>query len=375
MSKHIWYSGATDITGKALAEALNLTGIKTKPANIAKGDIILGWGTKTKDKVNLGTATVLNHPDKIRDNRNKLKSLKTMYANANLKASIATFCTAGDVSGQLNDKRMKLPLVGRTKFHQGGKGFWLCLTKQHVDKAIADGAQYFQSYIDIKDEYRLHVAFGSVIYAAKKVENANEAGWIAQRKEKILDYAKKNNVDMNDATLDYVLKRMVKEAILPDRIVRSNRRGWKFSGIQLNNLIIALKNAAVKSVEVVGLDFGAVDCAISADGLPYIIEINSGPGLQGTALQKYIDAFSAKIAAIGQPPKQKLIPKAVAAVGKVVKNAVGADGAVNKADNPIMDMGKAPAIEGGMALLMRNVNTDEEAQAVIAALLANQRRG
>lgn len=374
MSKHIWYSGATDITGKALAEALNLTGTKTKPANPALGDIILGWGTKTKDNINLGRATVLNHPDKIRDNRNKLKSLKTMYANANLKASIATFCTAGDVSGKLNNNQMKLPLVGRTKFHQGGKGFWLCLTKQHVDKAIADGAQYFQSYIDIKDEYRLHVAFGSVIYAVKKVENANEAGWIAQRKEKILDYAKKNNVNMNDATLDYVLKRMVKEAVLPDRIVRSNRRGWKFSSIRLNNLIVALKNAAVKSVEVVGLDFGAVDCAISDDGLPYIIEINSGPGLQGTALQKYIDAFSAKINALAQPPKRNLIPKAAAAVGNAVKNAVGAAGVANNA-KPLMDAGDAPAMNGGLALLMRNVKTDEEAQVIIAALLKDKRQG
>jgi glutathione synthase/RimK-type ligase-like ATP-grasp enzyme len=374
MSKHIWYSGATDITGKALAEALNLTGTKTKPGNIAQGDIILGWGTKTKENVNLGRATVLNHPDKIRANRNKLKSLQTMFANADLKASIATFCTADDVIRKLGHNQMKLPLVGRTKFHQGGKGFWLCLTKQHVEKAIADGAQYFQTYIDIKDEYRLHVAFGSVIYAVKKVENANEAGWIAQRKEKILDYAKKNNVNMNDDTLDYVLKRMVKEAILPDRIVRSNRRGWKFSNIRLANLIVALKNAAVKAVEVSGLDFGAVDCAISADGLPYIIEINSGPGLQGTALQKYIDIFTAKLNALRQPAKAKLIPKAVAAVGKAVKNAVGAEGAVNNADNPIMNAGNAPAIDGGLALLMRNVKTDEQAEAVIAALIADQRQ-
>ena len=51
MSKHIWYSGATDITGKALSEALNLTGTKTKPRRILQGDIIIGWGTKTNDNV------------------------------------------------------------------------------------------------------------------------------------------------------------------------------------------------------------------------------------------------------------------------------------------------------------------------------------
>lgn len=357
MAKYIWYSGATDITGEALAEALGLTGTKKRPTNLNTGDIVVGWGAKTQEDVNL-RGTILNHPNKIRVNRNKLQSLQLMAGNGDLTAAIATFCRAAEVSARLNSGDMSLPLVGRTNFHQGGKGFWLCLTRQHVDKAISDGAQYFQSYIDVKDEYRLHVAFGKVIYAVRKTENPTESGWVKQRKDKVQDYAKKNSVDLDDDTIDYVLNRLAKEAVLPDRIVRSNRRGWKFSSIQLNSVPNALKNAAVKAVEVAGLDFGAVDCAMSADDLPFIIEINSGPGLQGTALQKYVDAFSKKISEIENPTPSK-IKNAAKKAENLVKKAVGAE----KAEKITVKEG------GGLAKIMQNVKTDEEARAVIEALL------
>ncbi|KKK69185.1 hypothetical protein LCGC14_2936580, partial [marine sediment metagenome] len=225
-------------------------------------------------------------------------------------------------------------------------------------KAISDGAQYFQNYIDIKDEYRLHVAFGSVIYAVKKVENPTDAGWIAQRKEKILDYAQKNNRNMDDPTMNYILGLLVKEAALPDRIVRSNKRGWKFSGVTLNNVSDTLKAMAIKSVEVIGLDFGAVDCAIGLDDNPYLIEINSGPGLQGTALQKYVEAFRAKLNEIEAPveapvrEERSSARRAPARRSRAV-GAAPADGA------PI----------GGVATVMQNVRSDAEAQAVIAALM------
>ena len=360
MSKYIWYSGATDITGKALEDALGLTSTKVRPKNLHAEDIVLGWGTKTKEDVVLA-GTILNHPNKIRANRNKFKSLGIMAANKDLKASIATFCTADNILRDLGNKSMKFPLVGRTNFHQGGKGFWLCLTKQHVDKAVADGAQYFQTYIDIKGEYRLHVAFGKIIYAVKKIENPGEAGWIAQRKEKIEDYAKKNNVDLNADTVDYVLKRLVKEADLPDRIVRSNRRGWKFSSVQLNNLVVSLKNAAIKSVAVAGLDFGAVDCALSADGLPYIIEINSGPGLKGTALQKYIDAFAEKIATI-ENPRPNPARRVVNVARDVVGRAVGAA--------PANDLAKPKIVVNEEAVfhMMNAVQNPEEARKLLDLL-------
>jgi hypothetical protein len=170
-------------------------------------------------------------------------------------------------------------------------------------------------------------------------------------------------VNLTDATVDYVLGILVKEADLPDRIVRSNKRGWKFSNININSLPAALKNAAIKAVEVSGLDFGAVDCAMSADSLPFIIEINSGPGLQGTALQKYTEAFTAKIAELERPARPNPVRRAAAAVGGAARRAVGADNAAAGPENNVI----------GMARIMQNVRTDAEAQAVIAALMAERR--
>lgn len=357
MGKYIWFSGATDVTGQALADALNITGTKTKPRDLNQGDIVIGWGTKTDAPINIPNAVVLNHPDKIRTNRNKLATLQTLLADRHTKEAIAPFISGDNVVGELSKRRpsVKFPLVGRTNFHQGGKGFWLCLNIQHIQRAISDGAQYFQNFIDIKEEYRLHVAFGSVIYAVKKVENASEAGWTAQRKEKILDHAGKNNRNLDESTLDYVLGRMVKEAALPDRIIRSNKKGWKFSGVRLDNVTSALKDVAIMSVGTIGLDFGAVDCAIGLDDKPYLIEINSGPGLQGTALQKYVDAFQARIAEMEAP---------VAAAARPARQRRRASvGAANA------EAGPAPR---GMARIMQNVQNDDEARAVIEALMREE---
>jgi carbamoylphosphate synthase large subunit len=273
-----------------------------------------------------------------------------LKANRQLSSNVAKFFSSDTVRRAVEREDATLPLIGRTNYHQGGKGLWTCLTKTHVEKAISDGAQYFQEYIDIKTEYRLHVFGGKIIYAVKKTENPTEAGWMAQRREIILSHAAKNNVDLNVGTIDYVLGRLVKEAVLPDRIVRSNKRGWKFSNISINTLPAALKNVAIKSVETVGLDFGAVDCAVHVGDHPFIIEINTGPGLQGTSFDKYVAAFREKIAEMERPPARRPIANRVA---NRVRRAVGAENADPEAD------------EEALVHMMNAVRNPEEARRVL----------
>jgi len=355
---HIWYSEATDITGRALQEALHIDGGRDKPRNIGANDIVIGWGVKNKADVNLLAGTVLNHPNAIKKNRNKFTALEIMKGNRDLAGNIAAFCKADQIKAKLRGD-MSYPIIGRTNYHQGGKGFWLCVCSGQLEAAIAEGAQYFQSYMDIKDEYRLHVFDGKVIYAVKKIENATEAGWVQQRKEKIADYVQKNNVQLDAATIDYVLKKLYEEQQLPDRIVRSNHRGWKFSSVAPANLLAALTNAAIKSVSAIGLDFGAVDCCIDMKNHPWIIEINSGPGLQGTTLEKYIAAFRAKIDALQRPARPEVAP--VVKRQPARRKAVGAANAAEAAqvDN-VLNVGNDQ-----LQLLMNAVNTPEEARKVL----------
>lgn len=305
-SVYIYFSGATDKTGSTLQEALDIAGGKTKPAN---KKIVIGWGAKTNDPVKfpVGT-TVLNHPDNIRSNRNKLKSLEAMRAG---NVVVANFVPAESVVSAMASGNVQLPLVGRTKFHQGGKGFWLCMTRTQVDTAIEQGAQYFQNYLDIVDEFRLHIFQGKMIYAQKKVPRKTEdmgGAFVEQYGDKVKTLAEKKGQPLDENTMNNVLGAMAERTQPhPDMIIRSNTRGWKFSNIKLDKVNKPLLDEAIKSIAAIKLDFGAVDCCTCADGSVAIIEVNSGPGLQGTPLKIYTDTFKATIQDILKPASKKTV--------------------------------------------------------------------
>lgn len=323
---YIYYSGPTDDTGGRLAAAIGAQHGKTKPAG-TKAKIVIGWGCKTKDKVNMTHHTVLNHPDKIRTNRNKFESLSLLKRAG---VPVADFIDASGVMAALDNSRsaINLPLVGRKKYHQGGKDFWTCLTSGQVRKAINQEAGYFQNYLDIVDEFRLHVFQGKVINMQKKVERSNmTAAYKEQHGSRIANIAGKNNVNLDKQTMDYVLDNLGKREERPDQIIKSNTRGWKFS--QIKTAQADLKKAAIDAVKAIGLDFGAVDCCITEGGQAYVIEVNTGPGLQGTSFDAYVVAFKDAIAAINKPASKAATatavkPKAASAV------KAASDGSVKK---------------------------------------------
>lgn len=337
MTIYIWDSPATDITGRNLATALNAQESREKPAHLTSEDVVICWGTKIDRDVTFpAPVKVLNHSNAIRKNRNKAAALTEMKGNRELSGNIQPFCASNRIGRELDTGNMTLPVIGRKNYHQGGSGFWLCITRAQVDIAIGEGAQYFQGYIDIQDEYRLHVFDGKVIYAVKKTENATKEGWVAQRVEKVTDYAAKNNININAETMNYVLGIIYAEQQLPDRVVRSNHRGWKFSNIRLASLSNDLKAAAIKAVSVLGLDFGAVDCCVDTAGNVFIIEVNTAPGLQGTTLEKYTEAFQAKINEIQRAARPAVRPVRQAAAPARANRAADDQivAAVNNAERP-----------------------------------------
>lgn len=311
---YIYYSGATDKTGNLLAEALNIKGGIKSPG--AKQRIVIGWGAKTKENVKLGNAVVLNHPDRIRDNRNKLKALQIM---AKSKVNVAPFAAAENVMAELNKKTkatIGLPLVGRTNYHQGGANFFTCLTRTHVEETIAilnnklKKKGYFQNYIDVKSEFRLHVVNGEVIYAQRKVPRDNLKGaHVTDQVDKISRMAEKKNVKLDENTLKFAMEYQGGKIAGPDLVIKSNTRGYKFSNVLLKNVNKGLAEESIKAVESLGLQFGAVDCVLDTDGKAWIIEVNTGPGLEGTAFKNYVAAFTKAINNIIDPPKVTAVKK------------------------------------------------------------------
>jgi glutathione synthase/RimK-type ligase-like ATP-grasp enzyme len=348
----LWCSGATDQTGKALADALKISMTKEKPKNLAKVPLIIGWGAKTKKDVDLGKTKVFNHPNKIRINRNKLDALKVLAAD---KVNVAPFIEADQVIAALANAKSKinLPLVGRTKYHQGGKGLWMCPQHGQVEAALQAGAQYFQNMLDIKDEYRIHVVGGEVVKAVKKVlrdEEEMKDAFVRKELERQKALAEKNEGAFDEKFAERILKRQA-DRMTVDHLTRSNTRGWKFSNVTKYDKDLAAQS--IKAVKALGLEFGAVDCCVDRNGTVWVIEINTGPGLEGSSLEAYVKKLDSMIEDVLNP-KSAAAKLAEKVMGKKKEGNViaekAADGSLKE------DMQKRAAL---MSEMIAKSNEDE----------------
>ena len=322
---YVYYSPATDITGKNFVDKLEVSGGKVKPP--ASKKLVIGWGAKTDDDITFPKGVqVLNHPNAIRANRNKFGALTTMAKALNVAGAthIPLAVAADKVKAELVANRISFPLIGRKKYHQGGKGFWNCPTVAQLEDAIASGADYFQVMVPIKDEFRLHVFGDKVIHAVKKVKRTEEEfenAFVEDELARQKSLAEKNKDPFDEATARMMLKRQAKNAAAggANMLIRSNRMGWKFSIIKKCDVEMA--KIAIAAVKALGLDFGAVDCCTDTNGNMFIFEVNSGPGLEATSFDKYVEAFEEVIAKFG---KVEVAPPVVAdaKITKPVKGTV-----------------------------------------------------
>jgi glutathione synthase/RimK-type ligase-like ATP-grasp enzyme len=299
---YIWYSGATDVTGKNLVEGLTekldsdvfeISGGTARPENNV--DVVVCYGTKTSSDMSFrGDVRVLNHPNNIRVNRNKLTALdKMLHGNVNIPRF-------SKLPSGARDSEIVYPVIVRTNYHQGGRGLAMCTSSAQVLDLITNfdntGFGYIQELVPFKREYRIHVFNGKVIRCAIKDAQENPVdSWKATYKEKAERAAERNSIELNTDTMNILLKAVVKDLTLPDLIVKSNKRGWKFSRVAVDNTDSDLIEMAKKAVNAIGLDFGAVDCALDYDGKAWVIEVNTGPGLQGGTLTSYIKALEAYV--------------------------------------------------------------------------------
>jgi glutathione synthase/RimK-type ligase-like ATP-grasp enzyme len=113
----------------------------------------------------------------------------------------------------------------------------------------------YVEYIKKKEEYRVHVAFGHIIDVQRKGRNR----------------------DVPDEDVNWQ--------------VRNHGNGFIYmrGGVDIPDCCRSLALAAVESL---GLDFGAVDVIWNEhEDRWYVLEVNTAPGLSGTTLEKYADAF------------------------------------------------------------------------------------
>lgn len=76
-----------------------------------------------------------------------------------------------------------------------------------------------------------------------------------------------------------------------DKLIRNHDNGWVFARSDVV-LPEGVGDTCVKAIEALGLTFGGVDVLHRPKtGEIYVLEINTAPGLEGTTLQRYVEAF------------------------------------------------------------------------------------
>mgnify|MGYP001558440459 CR=1 FL=1 len=95
--------------------------------------------------------------------------------------------------------------------------------------------------------------------------------------------------------IDVTEKRRVREFEQSDdqKLIRNHDNGWVFcrDGISEPR---NLRDLAIRTVNGLGLSFGAVDI-ISDRGDCYVLEVNTAPGIEGTTLDRYVNALAMEL--------------------------------------------------------------------------------
>jgi glutathione synthase/RimK-type ligase-like ATP-grasp enzyme len=142
-------------------------------------------------------------------------------------------------------------VVARTVL-RGHSGAGIVLVDQK--NAELPAAPLYVQYVKKQQEFRVHVAFGKVIDVQEK----------RQRK----DYEGDTNFQ-----------------------VRNHHTGWVYCREDIKQPA-ELEPMAVATVARLGLDFGAVDIIYNAkSNVCYVLECNTAPGLEGTTVERYAQAF------------------------------------------------------------------------------------
>lgn len=218
-----------------------------------KDDLIIDWGMSTTPKWSYLAEL------EEEDSGLVMKNYWEVIQNATNKARTFVFLELGHVNiPEFTDDPSQVTewlekghtVVGRQQLNgRGGAG--IILMESLDDFQVCP---IYTLYKKKKKEFRVHVFDGKVIdFQQKKKKNGVEA----------------------------------------DSRIRSHNNGWIFAR---QDVVLPedMAEQCIKAVAALGLDFGGVDVIWNeAENKSYVLEVNTGPGIEGTTVIKYADAVAA----------------------------------------------------------------------------------
>ena len=209
---------------------------------------VINWGNAAELRGLNPQLYVLNKPAAVQQASNKLLAFRK-FAENNVRCP--SFQTEKPVL-----KKGVMYLARQKLCGSSGDGIKIL---RNGDEVV--DAPLYVKYIPKLVEYRVHVAGDRVIFAQQKKRKAD-----------------------GEQTED-------------QKLIRNYDNGWVFCPVNVAELNEDVNASARAAVAGLGLDFGAVDLIIGRDdGLAYILEVNTAPGLSSPGLiQAYRDRFKEMI--------------------------------------------------------------------------------
>lgn len=204
--------------------------------------VVICWGKVPRPTWNMQVPRMLN----ANSEPNKLFAFRKMLA---FGVSIPPFaCVRGEAQALFTGPNSKV--VCRTQLSSfEGRGIVMALRPQDLVEA-----PLYVKYIPKEHEYRFHVMGGEVIDVTRK---------------RLRNGAPEER----------------------NKYICNTGNGWIFSR-RLDEYPEQANTEAINAVRALGLDFGAVDLVISSgNGRPYVLEVNTAPGVEGTTVTKYVESF------------------------------------------------------------------------------------
>jgi len=256
MSLFIYPYKAGSKSVKALSEELDAKRIRRSASRFAGDEekTVINWGcTKLPDEVN--SCRVINTPSAVAVAANKLAFFDSILEYNN-------YCghdEAVAVPQHTKDKReaQRWLYLGRTVVERhelsGHSGAGI---KIKTGEDVLEDCPLYVMYVKKKSEWRIHVLNGEVVDVQRKARDRSvpneQVNWLVRNHDNGFIYARNEGVEPPHQVLEQ----------------------------------------AVRAVQAINLDFGAVDIIYNEHNeYAIVLEINTAPGLTGSTLTGYAERF------------------------------------------------------------------------------------